>query len=96
MPANDFLTKNAAEVLDFPFDWTSALQSGETISTAASSVSPSETGGLAIDSGGSTVTSNIVSPICSGGLRGRRYQLICSIVTNQGRTNEQRRSIVII
>lgn len=92
----DYLVKRAAEILDYPFDWTAALAAGESISTVATSVSPVEAGGLAIDSGGTTHTNNIASPVVSGGVRGHVYELISTVTTDQGRTDQQRRTILTI
>lgn len=96
--STDYLLKHSGEALDYPFDWTSALASGETISSTSTSVDPVETGGLAIDSGGGAETSGgsgVVAPVCSAGIAGRRYLLTNEIVTSQGRTDRQERVIQI-
>lgn len=85
------LTQHVGEVLDYPYDWTSRLASGETISTVATAIEP--TGEAAIDSGGTTHVSNVVSPFISGVVAGNAYKLQTTIVTNQGRTDTHERTI---
>lgn len=96
MAANDYLVKHAIEVLDYPFDWSSVLQAGEAITSATTSIDPVEAGGLTIDSGGTVVVSNVVTPILSGGIAGRRYVVRSTILTDQGRADVQERTIVIV
>lgn len=79
--------KDPDAVLDYRFDWSAWLASGETITTAASTVSA----GITKDSESNTTTTATVW--LSGGTDGDDYLVTCRITTNQGRTDD--RSMVI-
>lgn len=76
--------KDPDEVLDYQFDWTSWLASGETISSATVSANT----GLTVDS--STDDGSIVTGWISGGTAGTAYNVKCKIATNASRTGVRR------
>lgn len=86
MPLTSFL-KDPDSVLDYAFDWSEWLESGESISSHSITVA----GGITKDS--SSNSSTIVSVWLSGGTTGTSYNIACEIVTSGGRTVE--RSITI-
>ena len=81
--------KAPAAVLDFKFDWSDWLATGETISTRTVTVST----GITKDSDSITDTSTSVTVWLSGGTAGTSYTVTCQIVTSGSRTDE--RSITI-
>jgi hypothetical protein len=80
-------TKDPVAVLDFEWDWSAWLASGETISEA----SVIATSGLTVNS--STVSGSRVSAWVSGGTAGQSYAVKCQVTTSAGRTDA--RSITI-
>lgn len=77
-------TKDPQAVLDWAFDWSNWLASGETITgTPVVTVDP----GLTKDSQSNTGT--VVTVWLSGGTLGITYKVACRITTNQGRTDER-------
>lgn len=81
----DEFVKRPAEVLDYVFDWSDWLQSGETISSRSVTVSP--VGGIAIDS--TSLTTSAVTVWLSGGVDGGKYYVICHITTSGLRQKEK-------
>jgi len=77
--------KDPDEVLDYKFDWSSWLASGETISTATLSVES----GLTKDSDSITDSSTSVTVWLSGGTAGQKYTVSCKITTSDSRTAER-------
>lgn len=89
----DYLLKRAGEDLDYPFDWSSALADGESISSVTTTITPQETDGLTVDSGGSSAPNDIAAPLLSGGVAGHVYRVVSEIQTDQGRTDQDERVI---
>jgi hypothetical protein len=79
--------KDPAAVLDYQWDWSSWLATGETISSHTVTAPT----GLTLDS--DTATTTAVTAWLSGGTAGTDYSVVCQIVTSASRTDE--RSIVI-
>lgn len=75
--------KDPHAVLDYVFDWSNWLASGETISTSAITVES----GITKDSESNTSTTAKVW--LSGGTEGVRYTITSRITTNQGRTDDR-------
>lgn len=71
------------------FDFTSALATGETISTAVVTAdlwAGADTTPSAIINGAATISGNIVSQSVTAGEVGNIYQLRCQITTSAGQT----------
>lgn len=79
--------KDPEAVVDFAFDWSTWLASGDTIDTFTVTV-PS---GITLDS--SSEASGVVTAWISGGTAGTTYIVECKIVTTQGRTDERSRPL---
>ena len=77
-------TKDCDAVLDYAYDWSSWLATGETISSHTV-VAPS---GLTVDS--SSESNGVVTAWLSGGTTGTIYNVSCKIVTSAGRTDARR------
>ena len=75
--------KDPDSILDYAFDWSDWLESGETISTHTITVSI----GLTKDS--DSESSGVVTIWLSGGTAGTNYTLACKIVTALNRTDER-------
>ncbi len=73
--------KAADAELDWPITY--VLATGETIETATWSVEPA--GELAVKEGSEDISGATVSCLLTGGERGKRYDVTCRVVTNQGR-----------
>ena len=82
--AQQFL-KDPSAVLDYKFDWSSWLASGETISSHT--ITPES--GITVDSSSITDTSTSVTVWLSGGSAGIKYDVTCQIVTSASRTDER-------
>ena len=80
-------TKDPDAVLDYGFDWSDWLASGETISTSAWVVDT----GITADSDSNTTT--ITTVWLSGGTAGKVYRITNSITTSAGREDD--RSLLI-
>ncbi|SAL25442.1 phage fiber-tail adaptor protein [Caballeronia telluris] len=80
-------TKDPIAVLDFEWDWSAWLASGETIAEASAIA----TNGLTVNS--STVSGARVSAWISGGTSGQTCAVKCQVRTSAGRTDA--RSILI-
>jgi len=79
-------TKDPNSVLDYTLDWSSWLETSDTISSASWSAS-----GVTVDSENNTTTTATV--FVSGGALNVDSVITCQIVTSGGRTDE--RSIAI-
>lgn len=77
--------KDPAAVLDYKFDWSSWLASGETISTQTTTAAT----GLTVDSSSITDTNTTVTAWLSGGTAGTEYTVTNQIVTSSSRTDER-------
>ena len=75
--------KDPSAVLDYAFDWSGWLQSGETI---ASYVITADTG-IVVDS--SAEAGGKVTVWLSGGTAGTSYRVACKITTSAARTDER-------
>lgn len=82
-------TKDPESVLDFGFDWSDWLASGETIS---SHTVTAETG---ITKDSDTEASGVVTVWLSGGTVGTTYTLECKIVTSASRTDERTMTVKV-
>ena len=76
-------TKDPDAVLDYEFDWSDWLASGEAISSHTVTVAS----GLTKDS--DTESGGVVTIWLSGGTAGTTYTVACKIVTDGGRTDER-------
>ncbi len=79
--------KDPASTVDYSFDWSAWLTSGETIADANWRIEPAGEG-----------APELLNPVeagpqrgihVSGGMRGHRYRLTCTIETDAGRTGER-------
>ena len=75
--------KDPSAVLDYLFDWTEWLASGETIATHTITADT----GITVDS--STELDGKVTVWLSGGTAGINYKVACLITTSAGRTDER-------
>ena len=75
--------KDPSAVLDYAFDWTEWLATGETI--ANYTITPDT--GITVDS--STEDDGKVTVWLSGGTAGINYKVACLITTSAGRTDER-------
>lgn len=75
--------KDPSAVLDYKWDWSTWLASGETISTSTVTVPA----GITKDSQSNTTTTATVW--LSGGTLGETYPIVNRVVTSQGRTDER-------
>ena len=87
--ASSFL-KDPDAVLDYMFDWSSWLQSGETISTSTMTAST----GITVDSDVATTTTTTVW--LSGGTAGVNYTVTNHITTSNSRAEDQTITIVCL
>lgn len=82
MATNTFI-KDPSAVLDYVFDWSDWLATGEVISSHVITVDT----GLTKDS--DSEASGIVTVWLSGGTAGENYKVACLITTSAGRTDER-------
>ena len=75
--------KDPSAVLDYVFDWTGWLATGETITDYAITADT----GITVDS--STEDAGKVTVWLSGGTAGINYKVACKITTSAGRTDER-------
>lgn len=96
--------KDKDEVLDYSLDWSRALNTGETISSATWSIvnesgeKVSFSNGVTVDGLSSTAqtkTNTITTIYLSQGTNNKQYKLYCAVTTNQGRTHERAVAIKI-
>lgn len=81
--ASAIFHKDPDAVLDYYFDWSEWLATGETISSNTITVPT----GITKDSDSATTTK--VTVWLSGGTDGTTYTVACKIVTSAGRTDER-------
>ena len=81
--ANTVFTKDSDAVLDYAFDWSDWLATGETI---ASYVVTPDTG---ITKDSDSQADGVVTVWLSGGTAGINYKVACKITTSAGRTDER-------
>lgn len=82
-------TKDAADVVDYQIDWSTWLETGETISTSSWSVDT----GLTKDSDSNTTTTATIW--VSSGTAGTAYKAYNTITTSAGRTQKKYIEIII-
>ena len=82
-------TKDPEAVLDYAFDWTAWLETGETISSYVLT----STSGITIDQTKSNQASGIVTAWLEDGTDQHNYDITCHIITSLDREDE--RTIVI-
>ena len=82
--------KDPDAILDFAFDWSDWLATGETISTRVMTV-PS---GITLSST-DTESSGVVTFWLSGGTAGNWYDVACKITTSASRTDERTMNIFV-
>ncbi len=82
--------KDPSAVLDYVFDWTEWLATGETITDHTITVDT----GLTKDS--STEDTGKVTVWLSGGTAGINYKVACKITTTAGRTDERTMWIKVV
>lgn len=82
-------TKDPQAVLDYKFDWSQWLQSGEVITSHSVAAST----GISVDSSSVTDSDTSVTAWLSSGTDGIQYIVTCTITTNAARTDE--RSILV-
>lgn len=85
--------KDPQDELDYTFDWTDWLATGETISDYTVTVPQ----GLTVGTGAKATSesSGIVTVWLSGGTLGEIYTLVCNIETNAGRKKDWSGKILI-
>jgi len=83
--------KDPSAVLDYVFDWTGWLATGETIAvdseTGEKLITITADTGITVDS--STESDGKVTVWLSGGTAGINYKVACKITTSAGRTDER-------
>ena len=83
--------KDPSAVLDYVFDWTEWLATGETIAvdseTGEKLITITADTGITVDS--STEGDGKVTVWLSGGTAGINYKVACLITTTEGRTDER-------
>ncbi|MFA5458523.1 MAG: hypothetical protein WC261_12930 [Synergistaceae bacterium] len=83
--------KDPSAVLDYMFDWTEWLATGETIAvdseTGEKLITITADTGITVDS--STEDAGKVTVWLSGGTAGINYKVACKITTSAGRTDER-------
>jgi len=78
-------TKDPEAVLDYKIDWSSWLETGDTIVSSTFAITPS--GALTVDSETNDTTTATVW--LSGGAKGRQYQVVNHITTTAGREDDR-------
>lgn len=86
MSANNRFTKDPDAVLDYTIDWSDWLATGDTISTSSWSVESGS--GLTNDSDEKTTTTTTIW-LSGGTVADDYYDVINTIVTDDGRTDER-------
>lgn len=81
--------KDPDAVLDYGFDWSEWLQTGETLSSATWTI-PS---GITKSSQQESSTGTVIW--LSGGTAGTNYNISCKIVTSANRTDERTMTIIV-
>lgn len=85
-------TKDPDAVLDYRFDWSDWLETGDAIATHTVSADT----GITVDSSSITDSSTSVTVWLSGGTVGATYDVACLIVTSAGRTDERTVSVRVL
>ncbi len=85
----DSYIKDPDAVLDYQWDWSSWLPTGDTI---ASATVTAETG-LTVGSYSNTATA--VTAWLSGGIVGESYNVTCRVVTANGRTDDRTITLLV-
>ena len=83
---NNEVDKDPSADLDYVFDWSSWVESGDTINSHDITLSE-----IILDS--SSESDGLVTAWISGGVAGTNYTIVCEITTSLGRTDQ--RSIII-
>ena len=91
--SNQFLLDDDAD-LDFVFDWSSWLATGETISTYTVTVPTGIT--LGTGTKAPSQASGKVTYWVSGGTIGQSYRVACKITTNASRIDERTMNIKVL
>jgi len=78
--------KDPQSVLDYGFDWSDWLDTGDTVSTSTWTV-PADSPGITEDSDSKTDTTTTIW--LSGGIVGVKYKITNHVVTADGRTVER-------
>jgi len=78
-------TKDVDAVLDYRFDWSDWLETGDTIATHTVTAAT----GITVDSSSITDGATSVTVWLSGGTAGLSYTVACLIVTSASRTDER-------
>lgn len=89
-PQSPTFPKDAASNLDYAFDWTNWLATGETITAQTITA---DTG---ITAAAPTVSGGKVTTFISGGTSGQNYGVRCQITTSAGRTDVRSLTIEVI
>jgi len=79
--------KDPSAVLDYVFDWTEWLATGETIAETITDHTITADTGITVDS--SAESDGKVTVWLSGGTAGINYKVACLITTTAGRTDER-------
>jgi uncharacterized protein YebE (UPF0316 family) len=82
--------KDPQSVLDYGWDWTPWLDTGETITTATITPDP----GITVQSQSNTTTG--VTVWLAGGTDGTRYSIACRVTTSAGRTDERTIKVTVV
>lgn len=90
MSAENTFLKDSAAVLDYQWDWSDWLASGETI------VSGTVTTPTGIVEDSEVIGSTAVTAWLSGGTVGVTYVLQCTITTSAGRTDNRKMIIRVV
>ena len=85
-------TKDPDAVLDYRFDWSDWLETGDTIATRTITAST----GITVDSSSITDSSTSVTVWLSGGTVGATYDIACLVVTSASRTDERTVSVRVL
>lgn len=83
--ASNVKLKDPNAVLDYKFNWSDWLASGETIST----ITITAESGITVDSSTITDTGTTVTVWLSSGTAGNIYDVACLITTSDSRTDER-------
>jgi hypothetical protein len=83
------LLKDPDAVLDYHFNWSDWLASGETINSKVIAVAT----GITLDT--SSELNGVVTVWLSGGTDGETYTVACKITTTAGRTDERTMEIIV-
>ena len=86
------IEKDPDATLDYGFDWSAWLASGETISTVDWTIAT----GLDEDSLGEVTGSDTAKIWLSGGTAGENYSVACLITTSAGRVDERTLTIRVL